>query len=354
MPSFTVTLKVPFECDPPVGLVSALTFTHWLPVGHDKGISIEDGNMRFVLWFDEKCTWWASQPTADELKRHINVLARYVNVEVQVIGLTDALLTYMQTADSKPPAEVNSDLKTEYEILARKILVSVLQRINRIISFARSRKGQYWLTEHDIDHDQLRSCFGKFGALGRVDEGPLFSFAPPTVDRITIRSGTTSSYIDEGDWPAFREFVIGAKKPDLVGELLAGAEYLLRAGHCRSALTEAVTAVEIVVFRFSRSPKPDGEFGKHMAGRLALPTLYSQVSHLGLSATVRYLLPTILPEHILPVAILSVCQEALTQRQNVVHNGQRDVDESFALRAISSIRKFCSILDSLTQAQSDR
>jgi hypothetical protein len=232
--------------------------------------------------------------------------------------------------------------------------VSVLQRVNRLIAFARSRKGQYWLTEHDIDHDQLRSCFHKFDARGRVDEGPWFTFSPPTTDRITIRTGGTNSYIEEGDWSAFRDFVVGAKKPDLVGELLAGAEYLLKAGHCRSALTEAVTALEIVVYRFSRRPKADGGLGDRMAGRLGLSTLSSQVNHLGLSATVKYLLPTILPEDILPFAILSECQEALTQRQNVVHNGQRDVDESFTQRAISAIRRFCSILDSLTQTQPDQ
>ncbi|TGN97945.1 DNA double-strand break repair nuclease NurA [Burkholderia sp. USMB20] len=354
MPSITITLKIPFECDPPGGLVPALTFTHWLPLGRDKGIAVDDGDVRFILWFDEKCTWWASQPTADELKNYVNVLAHYVNVEVQALDLSDELVAYVQTAkNSESSTKINDSLQVEYGILARKILLSVLQRVNRLIAFARSRKGQYWLTEHNIDHDQLRSCFLKFDARGRVDEGPWFTFVPPTTDSITIRAGGTNSYIEEDDWPAFRDFVVGAKKPDLVGELLAGAEYLLRAGHRRSALTEAVTALEIVVFRFSQSPKAEAEFGDRLGGRLGLSTLYSQVSHLGLSATVKYLLPTILSEDILPGTILSECQEALTQRQNVVHNGQRDVDERFTQRAISAIRRFCDILNSLTQTRSD-
>lgn len=350
MPSLIIDLKIPFECDPPVNLVPALTFTHWIPIGHEQGISVDDEDIQFVLWFDEKCAWFGSQPTADELKNCVNVLARYVNVEIRVTGLPDDVLTYMQSAaHTESVDEVAAALQSKYESIAQKVLRAVLHRVNRLISFARSYKGQYWITEHQIDQYRLRHYFIKFSAQGRVDDGPRFIFAPPTVDRIIVTAGDKGRYIQEADWIPCREFVGGAKKPDFAGELLAGAEYLLKAGHRRSALTEAVTALEIAVFRFSRSPRAEARFSSDMADRLGLSTLASQVSHLGLSASVKYLLPTILSEEILPASILSLCQDALTQRQNVVHNGQRDVNEDFVRRAIAAIRAFCDILDSVTE-----
>ena len=194
----------------------------------------------------------------------------------------------------------------------------------------------------------MSSYFNAFEARGRIDDGAWFRFQPATGDRISLSFGGESKYIAEGEWPAFRDFVMGANKPGLVGELLAGAEYLLKAGHRRSALTEAVTALEVAIYNFARNPNTAAAFGEHMAARLSIQTLQSQVKHLGLTATVGYLLPTIIPEHLLPSHILSDCQSALTQRQNVVHNGQRDVEEGVVVRAIASIRTCCTTLESIS------
>lgn len=349
MPRLTVVLKIPFECEPPVGLVTALTFAHWLPIGRDQGIPIEDGDIRFVLWFDEKTTWWASQPTAAELRNHANVLARYVNVDLEVANVPMSLLSYMQHRDfTRLPTEPEKEVQAEYERLGQKILVAVLHRVNRLVAYARSQKGQYWITEYDVDCDRMSSYFNAFEARGCIDDGAWFRFQPATGDRISLSFGGESKYIAEGEWSAFRDFVMGAHKPGLVGELLAGAEYLLKAGHRRSALTEAVTALEVAIYNFARNPNAAAAFGECMAARLSVQTLQSQVKHLGLTATVGYLLPTIIPERLLPSLILSDCQSALTQRQNVVHNGQRDVEEGVVVRAIASIRTCCTTLESIS------
>ena len=354
MPRLTVVLKIPFECEPPLGSCPALTFTHWLPSGRNQGIVVKDDDIQIVLWFDEKCVLPPPHPTADELKRQVNVLVHHVNVEIEVAALSDSLLSYMQNCDySKPRKDTARNEQTEYERLAKRILVSVIGRINRLIAFARSKKGQYWLTEYNVDLNLTRSYFVKFEARGRVEEGSWFRFAPPTLDMLTASTENESRFITEGDWPAFRDFVLGANRPNLVGELLAGAEYLQNMGHCRSAISEAVTALEVAVHNFSRNPNAEKTFAGHLAERLALRTLHSQVERLGLSATIGYLLPTIVPEHTLPTTILSACQSALSERQNIVHNGKRNVDETTARRAITSIRACCSILESLTDSQLD-
>ena len=351
MPRLTVTLKVPFDSESP-DQHAAIIFTHWLPIGRDQGLVADYGDIGILLWFDEKCTWWVSQPTADELNRHVNINARYVYVDVQINGLGSDLLDYMQRRDfSKLPDKDDEALQSEYEKIGRMILTSVLHRVNRLIAFARSHKGQYWLSEYKIDFDRLRLYFSAFEGRGQVDNGPLFRFQPAQTDIIKLTDVGKSRYVTESDWPAFRDFVTGANKPQLIGELLAGAEHLLSIGHYRSAITEAVTALEVAIFKFCNDCNANKAFAPKMAKRLGVMSLKSQVEHLGLSATVNYLLPTILPEELLPASVILECQSALGRRQNIVHNGQRSVQETDAKRAVLSIRACCEVLDTLTRAQ---
>jgi hypothetical protein len=288
------------------------------------------------------------------LKKYVNINARYVYADVQVSGLGAELLEYMPHGDfAKLPDKDNEDIKLEYDQIAKRILASVLHRVNRLIAFARSHKGQYWLSEYKIDFDRLRSYFSTFEGRGQVENGPVFRFQPAQTDVIRIMDEGESRYITESDWPRFRDFVTGASKPQLIGELLAGAEHLLSIGHYRSAITEAVTALEVAVFEFANDCNADRAFAPHMAQRLALSSLKSQIEHLGLSATVNYLLPTILPEALLPSSVISECQSTLSRRQNIVHNGQRSVHESDARRAVSGIRACCEMLENVAVTPSE-
>lgn len=349
MPQLSISLKIPFECNPSIGLMPALTFSHWLPMGDKHAIYCEEGDIRLKLWFDEKCTWWASQPTADELKSHHNVLAHRIYVDIEVTHVSEDLAAYIQSRDySRKPMDSEKKLQDSYLALGEKILSAVLKRINRLIAFARAKKGQYWITELEFDAGRLHSFFNQFEARARLDDGKQFRFQPAAGDQITISMGDDSAYIKESEWIEFHEYVRGTHKPALVGELLAGAEYLLKVGHPRSALTEAVTALEVALHSFARNPAAETAFGKYMAGRIATSSLKSQVQHFGLSGSISYLIPTIIPDNIMPTDVLQACQGALTQRQNVVHNGQRDVNEAFVNVAIANIRKFCEILSSIT------
>lgn len=354
MPHLTVFLKIPFDSESLSDSHTAITFTHWLPVGRDKGIVVQDGDIRVLLWFDEKCTWWASQPTSDELKKYVNIDARYIYADVQVRGLGPDLLKYIQTRDfSRIPEKVDDPLQLDYIKVARDVLTSAIHRVNRLIAFSRSYKGQYWLSEYKIDFDRLRSYFCAFEGRAQVDDGPTFMFHPSQTDVMRVTTEGEDRYVTESDWPALSEFVIGGSKPQLIGELLAGSEHLLSIGHYRSAITEAVTALEVAIFRFAGNCNADKAFAPHMAQRLALGSLKSQVDHLGLSATVNYLLPTVLPEELLPASVISECQFAISRRQTIVHNGQRNVPESDARRAVSAIRACCQLLEKVTDVPAE-
>lgn len=342
-----VSLKVPILYEPLIGTPS-LTFSRWLPIGKEQGICIADGNTKLTLWFDLKATWWASQPTEEDLKKHQNVLAHYVNADFEVSGLSDALREYIQQRDfSKFPTDEEKPFQDAYESLGKRLLYLLLTRVNRLVSYARAKKGQYWLVEYDLDEGCMHSLFNKFEARGRFDNDSLFCFQPAVGDCVTFVMQSDEKYVTEEEWPIVKDFVETDSKPPLVGELLAGAEQLAGNGHRRSALTEAVTALEIALYSFSRSAKADIGFGHIVAERLASKALAGQVKRLGLSNSFNYFLPLIFTDEILPLDVLKGCQQAIQQRQNVVHNGQRDVDEKTLHKALSCIRQCCDILNKL-------
>lgn len=348
MSLLTISLKVPFEIDPSKDFGSEMVFTLWLPDGFDNGIAVTDGDMRITLWFDGSCV--PSDKNIDELKRYVNLGVRYVKVSVQLDGLSDTLLAHMQTPRARETAsEEGSGLEKEYKQLAGRVLTSVIKRVNRLVAAIRTIKGQHWLHEHTLDINRLRDTCLRYECRGRVDDGNSFRFCPTTTDTIIVCSEGEERYISEVDWPGIRNFVIGEGKTELVRELLAGAERLADVEHYRAALTEAVTALEVAVSTFSRTPKANESFGSHMAARMSVPSLAAQVKHLGISGTVNYLLPTILSEEILPTPVLTACQKAIRQRQTVVHQGQRDVQEGDAKSSIAAIRKLCEALECLSQ-----
>jgi hypothetical protein len=80
---------------------------------------------------------------------------------------------------------------------------------------------------------------------------------------------------------------------------------------------------------------------------MGVDRLQKQVEHMGLSGTIRYLLPLLLPDDELPANVLQGCRDAIDARQNVVHNGQRDVKNVEGL--ISSIETCCETLSSFCE-----
>jgi hypothetical protein len=340
--TLTVELKLPIKTEPLVG-APALTFHHWLPIGKINGIHITENDVNLLLWFDLESTWWASQPTEDEIKNHVNVLAHYVRAEITVHEVASELATYMKNRDFKRlPAESERLIQAEYDKLGQQILEVILRRFNRLITYAHSVKGQYWLLKYEVDIERPRSYFQSFEARGQIDAGDFFQFKPGVGDKFSISMPAEDKYIGESEWAEVSDFVRGKERTPLVHELLAGSEQLAANGYYRSALTEAVTALEVAISAFGRSQNKNQKLASIVGPRLGVDMLQKQIEHMGLSGTVKYLLPLLLPEDILPSEILSGCRKALDERQNVVHNGTRNV--SNIDHFIGSIRSCCKIL----------
>jgi len=155
------------------------------------------------------------------------------------------------------------------------------------------------------------------------------------------------------DWLNAKCFVQSSSRTSLVLQLLASAESFAGTDHRRAALVEAVTALEVAISEFSKSPKAQEAFGSLLAERFDTPSLKTQVEHLGLSGGVRYLLAVILSPEQLPTHLLRSCQQAVEERNNVVHRGQRDVAEDRLRAYLDSIRQVCSILALYREKLSD-
>ena len=135
-------------------------------------------------------------------------------------------------------------------------------------------------------------------------------------------------------------------RPNLVRQLLAGAEAFADQGHGRAAITEAVTALELAINNFAGDSGND-EFGLELRDRMDVTSFRKQVEHMGLTGSVRYLLPVVLPEEKVPTELLRKVQRAVDIRGDVVHGGQKEVNRDELETALASIRELCLSLESL-------
>lgn len=339
MPDLIIDLKIPIRVEHSIG-APALTFSHWLPLGKEQGITIDERGLEILIWFDLQSTWWASQPTEDDLKNNVNVLAHYALCQVTVRGIEPNLSNYVaKRGYDKPNDSVNDAHENQYTELGNRVIKTVFSRFNRLIAYARVEKGQFWLVEYDLEEGRDNNFFRSLEAKAKIDDGDTFGFNPVCMKPIVIHMVEEKRYISETEWSKVIEFVVGNERPSLTLELLSRANQLAKHGFARSALIEAVTALEISVSDFAIS---NGKLANKFGERLAVNSLKKQVEHLGLSGTVRFLIPLLLDNDALPSNVLSACQEAITIRNNVVHNGQRNIDD--IIRLISNIETFCGIL----------
>lgn len=348
MADLFVHLKIPIPTEPLVG-APALTFARWLPIGDSHAIKVDRDNISLKLWFDITSTWWASQHKEEDLPRMTNVLAHWMFADAVVRDVSDDLLQYMAQRDfTRSATAEEQSVQERYDEVAERLLVLVLETTNRLLSYVRSRKGQYWLSEYPIDSGQMSAYYVQFEAQAKSGSGPWFRFGPSNIDARAIGLVPEERYVRRDEWEEIRTFVGGVRRTPLAWTLLAGAEALAAEGQSRSALTEAVTALEVALYAFASHPKAERAFGPILAQRINASSLKHQVEHMGLTGSISYLLPVILPESTLAKHLIQGCQLAIAQRQNVVHQGQRDVQVGILRTSLAAIRRMCELLESLT------
>jgi hypothetical protein len=331
-------------------------FYQWLPLGPENGIRLRRDDLELVLWLDVKSVQWASEIAEEDIPNHINLTAHKIYADITATVDDVELLSYMPVRDfSRQPTEEEKPLAERYEIHGREVFSLLADGVNRLLTFIRVEKGQYWLNSLEIDLDSMASHSVEFEARAQVDGDSWFRWQP--TQSVTLGVGVASfreappRYLTPADWPKAQAFVSGEGQPNLPRQLLAAAEAFAEAGSERVALTEAATALEVAVSWFMSSPKPDYLVSEPLRSRLGLESLANVLERRGLTYCVSFLLPILFDEGTLSNQTLATCREALERRQNVVHRGARRVDPAKLRRYLGGIRKMCEVLQEATASQ---
>jgi hypothetical protein len=318
-------------------------------MGDSQAINIDGDSITLKLWFDITSTWWARQNKEEDLPRMSNVLAHRVFADAIIHDVRDDLLQYIAQRDfTRLPTPEEQLLQQRYDEVAEQLLILVFETLNRLLSYVKSKKGQYWLSEYPLDVGRMAAYYDSFKAQVRVESGPWFRFGPSNIDSRHIERVPEERYVRHDEWDEIRAFVLSSARTPLARTLLAGAEALAANGDRRSALTEAVTALEVTLHAFAEHPNAQRAFGPRLAQRLNIEPLKQQVKRIGLTCSISYLLPVILPESVLPQQVIQDCREAIAQRNNVVHDGQRNVRPEVLRTSLTAIRRMCDLLESIT------
>jgi len=212
-----VKLEIPIPAEPLVGTPDMI-FSRWLPLGEEMAIRVQEDGVALKLWFDITSTWWASQPQESDLPKMVNVCAHRIFAEVRVDNVKDEVVDYITHRDFKRlPTEAEQSLQQQYDDLGRRILTLLLQRLNKLIAFVRSVKGQFWLTEYPLNLDRMHSTFMEFKGQVRTDEGGWYRFEPATGDHLVITLIPEEKFIDQDTWRRAQEFTCGSSRSPLVG-----------------------------------------------------------------------------------------------------------------------------------------
>ena len=180
------------------------------------------------------------------------------------------------------------------------------------------------------------------------EESEWVKWNAPYTGIAMLQESPEGTYVRREEWSEVYDFVNSSRRATLILELLANSKNLAKTGYERSAIIEAVTALEVAVTSFSKSPKWSEIINSEISTRIDTESFTSQVEHLGFSATLRYLIPLLFSESILPSDLLNKCHEAVVIRHDVVHRGQRKIEKRKLLSMIHAIRQTCDVLKRYT------
>jgi hypothetical protein len=351
MPSIIVNHTVPLSSEPSHG---ALVFHQWLPEGLDSALHwASAGKPRVRLWLDRSCVR-SFDPVTDELiSQWVNMPVEHVFVDAMVEDVAPDLCTFIRDKKDWPrnptlleAADQDAGrLANAYTELGLSVLEAVLEVTNRVLAWAYAEGGHHWLRERDPKARLMMSRNNEFRARVSIDGGDWLRWCPPHVDVFNGRPIGGEPSLRPPDWSVLQDFLEHPRRLTLFLELLSNSFALLASGHHRSALIEAVSALEVAFRGFVRAPDPS-QLSRPAA--LNGDTLAQVSSRLGFSTSFRYLLPVVVKQFDTYHADHKASIAALDTRHNIVHNGQRDVEERATAAHIRSIRKMAQALNEWT------
>lgn len=338
MPTVRVKLRTKFPRD------KGPIFHRWLPDSPSDVVELEAGSLKVALSFPLETSWWASQPTRDELTKHVNVLTHWIQIEITAQDVPDDITKFMVPPPGNQAGQRTSVVEHGVGSLLKDMHAAAIYSINRLIGFVRSVKGQYWVEELELDHNNPEAFLRDSLAEVSIDGQPYAPLYLDNIYRLVTNESSGEEYINDDDWQKLKLTMMKKERPPLVGYLLATARELYSKGHRRSALLEAVVGLELALGDYARGSAL--QLPEDFETRVEAKGFKELVAKLGLRGSFAILLPMVIPERNLPREVVSNCVIAIEARNNVVHNGMRDVDSKHLGKWIDNIEKCCRIFAS--------
>ena len=336
-----------------------IIFSNWIPEGDKYNLIKKYDEVTINLSFDKECVSTLGEVTDEEIEKntsnHISML--YAEADLGDIEgeLTSFIFDERDSGSGKhhgllPGNKEYECLNSEYKRLGEVVIKAVNETCNRLIAYARNIKGQYWLTTLNADKGDLSNLNNSWRATARINDKGGFRWLPPGTNvlsfELMIYRGEL--LIKKDEWGEINDFLTSNARPSLVFELMSNTRYLMSQGHRRSAVLEAVSALEVATTTFCKSPNIKDLNVFDYESRIDMENLGNQSKHLGFSGSIRYLIPMLFSSKELSNTTLEKCYQAIDVRNNVVHKGQRNVKKELANEIVSAIIKCCTVLDKHT------
>jgi hypothetical protein len=327
---------------------SIIYFNKWIPTELNP-IVAKTENSTLKLWIDKDCIQSVFEKDDERISTWSNISVYKIKASVLITNVNDELATFIyDERDSSrelhyvtlPSDEKYNELNKAFIDLGDNALELTYKTCNQIIAYARNEKGQYHLEQLTYDKKMLRSLYIHLNAKCQIDNEEWFRWNPSSIDCIDLIIGADEENITEEDWGRIQNFIRSNSRTNLVNELSSNAMSLLfKYGHRRSAVIEASTALEVALSKFSENPDFEKMGLLSETGRIDTKNLKNQIKHLGFSGSMKYLIPIIFNETIFPTELLTKCHNAIDARNNIVHQGQRDISETLAKEYILALKK---------------
>ena len=235
------------------------------------------------------------------------------------------------------------DLAAAYRQLGVEVFDSVVHPMNRLIDYLRC-DGQFWLESLPSNPENMR---GLWGSCLVTDGSRSAQWNPYPVISLTVAILDENRFATADRWASARAFAESNGRVSKVSGILAAAELLHGYDYDRSAIVEAVAALELALSNFAAKPILEGLIPAAV-DRVSGATLRETVQGIGLRGSMRFLIPVLFPESELSTDCLARCLDAVQLRNEIVHNGRTSLPADRVSRSISGIREACKVLGNHT------
>ena len=162
-----IRLEIPIPTQP-IHPQPGLMFNRWLPLEGADALTFNDAIFEVKLWFDMTCIedGFKGLFTVDELHTWLNVTVSKVFADVIAKDVLDGLVEFIFASASSRDIS-NSEMNQKFQDLNVQVIRSAIKYVNRLITYFRGEKGQYWLEDYKYLYDSL--MLRRAEALAKLD-----------------------------------------------------------------------------------------------------------------------------------------------------------------------------------------